>query len=331
MPRSIVSVFTELDDFQAALREDGISNLLVTSHGQFYARLTQIRLHRLRLSAGDECLARIAFVAVPPDGLLVSLPGGDRPAPICGGMETRAGEMITLGPGQRLHARSDGPCRWNAIQLPAEELAEYRAVLKGAASVVPTVARWRPPRAALRQLRHFHHAAVRTAKTRSEMLADSDAAHGLEQQLIHALIECLSAGPVAGETPAARRQRAILAQFEAQLEAEPVPGITEISAALGISGRLLRECCKSSLGMSPTRYRRLRCMQRVHRALLAGDPATTRVGAVAERHGAPSTANCRRLSCHETRRSAAPNPYRADRAQNHREQAVRRVYFAAPS
>src|SRR5690348_1072042 len=95
---SVISLFSDLDEFQAALREDGLLNLLVTDTGQFRARLTQVTLHRLRLSAGDERLAKIAFVAVPADMLLVALPLGDRQPPIWDGMEMRVGEIATFGP-----------------------------------------------------------------------------------------------------------------------------------------------------------------------------------------------------------------------------------------
>src|SRR5436853_188613 len=56
-------------------------------------------LHRLRLSAGEEELSRIAFVAVPADAVLVALPIGSAPSPVWGGIEMRAEEIITLGPG----------------------------------------------------------------------------------------------------------------------------------------------------------------------------------------------------------------------------------------
>src|SRR5262245_15406816 len=164
MPGTVTSLFSELDEFQAALREDGLLNLLVTGSGQFRARLTQVTLHHLRLTAGDEYLSRIAFVAVPADMLLVALPLADRPAPIWDGVEMRLGEMITFGPGERFHARTDGPCQWGAIQLPAEDFVQYGGALSGATPIVPALARWRPPRRAFRQLRHLHQAATRTAE-----------------------------------------------------------------------------------------------------------------------------------------------------------------------
>jgi AraC-like DNA-binding protein len=90
------------------------------------------------------------------------------------------------------------------------------------------------------------------------VLADGEAAHGLEQQVIQALVECLSAGSVYGETEAAHRHRSILARFEDLLEADPLPGVADMCTALGISERTLRQCCKEHLGMGPGHYRGLR-------------------------------------------------------------------------
>ena len=99
MTGSVTSVFGEPEDFEAALRADGVVSLLVTGHGQFRARLTQITLHGLRLSSGDEYLPRIAFIAIPAHAVLVSLPIGGGPWPVWGGMEMQTREIITLGPG----------------------------------------------------------------------------------------------------------------------------------------------------------------------------------------------------------------------------------------
>ena len=285
MPGSVTSVFGEPEDFEAALRADGVRSLLVTGHRPFRSRLTQVTLHDLRLSAGDEYLPRIAFIVIPPNMVLVSLPIGSGPWPVWGGMEMQASEIVTLGPGEQVYARTDGPCRWGAIRIPGEDLAQYARALSGAEFVVPPAARWRPRRAALRQLRHFHGAAVRRVEARSAVLADSEAAHGLEQQIIEALVECLTAGPIEEETRTAAQQRAMLAQFEDLLQSEPLLGIADICAALGASERTLRECCNKHLGMAPNRYRRVRGMQLVHRALRSGSPVVSSVTAVAWRYG----------------------------------------------
>src|SRR5215471_9028871 len=184
MPGSVASVFGDPEDFQAALSKDGILSLVIIGRGRFRARLTQVMLNDMRLTAGEEELSRIAFVAVPANTVLVLLPTGDRPAAIWSGMELRVGEMITLGPNQRMHAKTAGPCAWGSIRLSGDDLVRSGRALTGAEFVVPPVARWRPPRAAFRRLRHFYRAAIRAAEMRSRALADDEALRGLEQQLI---------------------------------------------------------------------------------------------------------------------------------------------------
>jgi len=81
----------------------------------------------LRLAAGEEELSRVAFITVPAGMTLVLLPIGGRPSPVWGGIETRTGEMMTFGPGERVHARTGGPCGWGAVQVPAEEILSNMA------------------------------------------------------------------------------------------------------------------------------------------------------------------------------------------------------------
>jgi len=285
MPRSVTSVFSEPEDFQTALREDGMLGMLIIGRGRFQARLTQIMLHGLRLSAAEEHLSRIAFVTVPADAVLVALPIGGGPSPIWGGIAMQVHEIITLGPGQRVHVRTDGPCRWGIIRLPAQDLAGYGRALSGAGFAVPRfVARWRPPPAARRELRHLHQVAIRAAEARSTAFTEGEAVHGLEQQLIEALVECLSAGPLEEEM-SAHRHREILARVEGLLQMQPVLRVAEIWAALGVADRTLRRCCEEHLGVSPGSYLRLHRIQQVQRALRSGDPNAATVAEVARRYG----------------------------------------------
>jgi len=285
MPESVTSVFSEPCDFEAALREEGGLGLLITGRGRFRARLTQIALDHLRLSAAEEHLARIAFVEVPADMVLIALPVGAGPAPVWGGIGMQAGEITTLGPGHRAHARTDGPCWWGNIRLPAEVLTRYGRALLGAMPALPLLARrWRPAPAAKAHLRSLHAAAVRMAKVHPEILIDPQAAHGLEQQLIHALVDCLSAGPM-DEDVSADRHRDILARFEGVFDMQPFLRVAEICAVLGVSNGVLRRCCEEQLGMTPSSYLGLRRMQQVHRALRSGDLEAAGVAEVARRYG----------------------------------------------
>jgi AraC-like DNA-binding protein len=286
MPGSRASVFGEPEDFEDALRAEGVAGLLVTGGGQFRARLTQVSLDRLRLASVEEEVARVATVAVPGDTVLVSSPIGDRPAPVWGAIEMGAGEMLTLGPGNRVHARTGGSCRWDTIRLPDKDLLCYGRALWGPSFFVPPApAVWRPAPAAARHLAQLQRAAIRMAEARSGALTDAEAVHGLEQQLIHALVQCLSAGPAAQETSAAARHRCILARFEDLLRADASLSMTEICAELDISDRLLRACCKEYLRIGPNRYVRLQRMQQAHRALRSGTPGAASVSEIARRYG----------------------------------------------
>jgi AraC family ethanolamine operon transcriptional activator len=288
MPGSVTSVFSEAEDFEAALREEGCLGLLVTGPGAFRARLTQVALHRLRLSAAEEYLPRIALVAVPADMILVGLPYGNGPPPIWGGIRMRTSDIMTLGAGRRLHTRTDGASRWGSIGLPAAELVRYGQALTGAVFAVPSAARWLLPRPAMgRHLRHLHAAAIGAVESRSQAFIDAETAHGLEQQLIDALVESLSEGSAIEVSATARQHQDLAVRFEALLETQPERylRLAEICAALGVSAQILRLCCQEQLGMAPTEYVRRRRMQLVYRALRNGDPDAASISAVARRHG----------------------------------------------
>jgi AraC-like DNA-binding protein len=288
MPGSATSVFSEAEDFEAALRAEGCLGLLVTGRGQFRARLTQVSLHSLRLSATDEQLPRIAVVAVPADMILVSLPRGAGSAIILGGIRIGAGEIMTLGAGQRLHARTDVPSRWGSIWLPAAQLVRYGSALTGAAFAVPSApGSWRPRPATSRHLRHLHSTAIRLVESGSNTLVDGEAAHGLEQQLIETLVECLSTGSAIETSPATHERRDVALRFEALLQTQPERSfrMAEIFSALGVSAQNLRLSCEEQLGMGPVEYLRRRRMQLAYCALRHRSPDMASVSAIARHYG----------------------------------------------
>jgi AraC-like DNA-binding protein len=288
MPDSVTSAFSEPEDFEAALRKEGCLSLLITGRGQFCAQLTQVTLHRLRLSAAEEQLARIAFIAVPTDMLIAAFPIGDGIAPVSGGISVHPGEIIILPPGEHVHMRTDGPSRWGAVWFPVEELQRYGGAVTGASFVVPSAMQvWRPPRAAGRDLRSLHTAGIRMAVTHPQCLVGAEAARGLEQQLIHAVVDCLAIGSTNEVTRSQRRHKDIMVRFERLLQTQPDQDmrLLEICTALGVSERLLRSLCAEHLGMGPIVYDRLRRMKLVRHALRRGGSAEASVSAVARRYG----------------------------------------------
>jgi AraC-like DNA-binding protein len=108
----------------------------------------------------------------------------------------------------------------------------------------------------------------------------------MEQQLIEALAECLSTGPLKEKTQTATHQ-GIAARFEDLLHTQPKQGlhVEDLSAATGVSARILRLCCAENLGMTPTHYIRLRALHTVRKILHSGAPDVTSVARVARCHG----------------------------------------------
>jgi hypothetical protein len=264
MPGSVTSVFSEAEDFAAALREEGGLGVLVTGAGEFRARLTRVALHNLRLSAGDEQLPRVAVVAVPPGMILVALARGRAPGPIWGGVRLGADEIMTLGAGERLHMRTDGRSRWGSIWSPAADLARYGTVMTGARFAIPSTARsWRLSPMPIRHLRHLHSAGIAAIERRSSAFIGGETAHGLEQQLIEALIDCLSRGLAIEAAPATRTHQDVVIRFEAFLQAhlDRALHMVEICSALRVSARELRRACEEQLGMAPAEYVRRRRVQ----------------------------------------------------------------------
>jgi len=107
-------------------------------------------------------------------------------------------------------------------------------------------------------------------------MAHPEVVRGLDQELIYALVTCLSAGEVVTPSPDQRQGTQIMTRLEVLLSSAaalsmPVPALCK---TLGVSERRFRNCCADFLGMSPARYLWLRRMRGVRGALRHADPET---------------------------------------------------------
>jgi AraC-like DNA-binding protein len=109
----------------------------------------------------------------------------------------------------------------------------------------------------------------------------------LEQQLVHALIRCLTDGIASTMSGGTLRHECIIARFEEFLEANPNTPLylADVCAAVGAAERTLRGACEEHLGMGPIRYLTLRRLHLVRRALVRADPSMARVTQIAMDHG----------------------------------------------
>ncbi len=288
MSRSTLAVFSEANDFRAALKDTGYGGLVVNSDGTFRAQLTRITLDGMELAAGEERQPRVAFIVVPPRSVRVTLPLSGGTSLICSGGPILPSEIVTHSAGYRFHERTNGPCRWNTMSVLTRDLATAGHVMGGSRFALPAgERRWRPGPGALRLLTGLHRNAVHATAGHPSLPVNDQAAHGLEQQLIGALVECLTVEATDSGCPARRQQTETMARFEDLIATAPAaaPSLREISASLGVSATTLRSCCHAHLGMSPSRYRYLRRMQLVQRALRDADHREASVAAIAKSYG----------------------------------------------
>jgi len=283
--------FFEFDDpynLQATLRA-GNYEVFPLAKGSFHAELTRIDFQHLWLqrcstspgmllhTANDPARAPMTFLAdpnqdrwqqngaeLPPDGIAVYQRGAEN------------------------HHLARGANRWASMSLNTDDLARYGDAIAGRELTAPRETYTaRPGPELMARLRALHGAACQLAVNKPEALASRAAARSLEEDLIHTMIACLTAGdPAAQDFRGVRRAR-VMSRFEDYLADRPGEPLylSEICAAIGVSERTLRDCCQDHLGMGPHRYLWLRRMHLTRRALRDADPTRTSVTELATAHG----------------------------------------------
>jgi AraC-like DNA-binding protein len=281
------TTYTDPDDYRLNVPGAAI-NLVLTGSAPFRARVTWLNTRRLRLVLVDEIRPRIAFASLAPASVFVSFPlRGDPPA-VWDGVEVRRGDIVLHGHSGCFHQRTVGATRWGLIALSRDDLAAYCRTLLEVELVPPPAAKFlRRPAGAMAGLLRLHTQACRLAKTTPDMIAHREVARALEQDLIHALVNCLKAEEVLEGAGTRHRHAETMARFERvlALQGDRQLPMSELCAGTGVSERTLRVCCADFLGMSPTAYARLRRLNLVRSALLRNTRTTATIGTVARKYG----------------------------------------------
>jgi AraC-like DNA-binding protein len=254
--------FTNPDEYQAAIGALGVgAKLVLTGSTDFKARLTWLRLRHLHLVSGRESVPRIAYLSLSPARAFVSFPV-DKKRSIWGGLELRLGDIAFHARGERTHHWTKQPHRWGMISLPHSQLAFYSKALTGMRLDLPPFGQAiRTPASAAALLIQRHVRACRLAETKPEMIAHEEVERAMEQEFIHALINCLTVDNAWCKRQVKRDEEDVLLRFEDALTDDDVgrrPNTSQLSAAVGVTERTLRACCEELLGLSPSRYLQLR-------------------------------------------------------------------------
>jgi AraC-like DNA-binding protein len=287
MPSSAVHTFTDPDDYAAAIRGTK-AELTGTRRGRFTAKLIRMDLHGLLAQRYVENLPRIVHSANMTGRAMISFRTEPGPRLLAGGLEVHSSTIIQHGEAHHYFQQSCGSACFGTISLPVEEMASFGAAIAGCDLTPPDDAlTLTPPQTAMAKLRRLHAAAGQLAEDGPAVIAHPEAARGLEQALIQAIVECLGTGETSEDRSALRHHAMILRRFRRAVEENPDQPlyIPELCAAIGASDRTLRICCQEQLGMSPKRYLLLRRMHLARRALRDSAPTGPTVTEIATRHG----------------------------------------------
>jgi AraC-like DNA-binding protein len=287
MPSSFVRTFTDPDEYAASIRQ-GTHRIVVTQRGFFTAKLTRIDLHRLWMQHFSEDLPRTSHIEGWGGRAVIAFRTQPGSSVTRNGIELGSTNLSRLRPGQSYYQRTSGPTAYGAMSLPLDEMASIGGSLAGYDLMPPndggTIT---PSPEAMAKLQRLHGAARQLAEDAPAVLAHPDAARGLEQALIEAMVQCLGHGAVHEERAAQRQHSAIMRRFHRVIEKhrdEPLY-LPELCREVGASARTLLACCHEHLGMGPRRYLLLRRMHLVRRALRESTRAETTVTDVAIRYG----------------------------------------------
>jgi hypothetical protein len=192
MPSSAVRTFTDPDDYTTAIRQE-TSELTVTERGHFTAKLTRIDLHRLWMQRFCDNLPRISHITGWGGRAVIAFRTETGPSLLSNGIEMEPTNLVRYSEGQNYYRRSSGFAAYAGMSLPLAEMAAFGEALVAVDLTPPRDAMLITPLpAAMARLQRLHAAAGYLAETAPEILENQEAARGLEQTLVEAMVACLA-------------------------------------------------------------------------------------------------------------------------------------------
>jgi AraC-like DNA-binding protein len=253
-------------------------------------RIIGIGLGDVLLQTGRSTPVALLGTLSRATGLLV-LPLDGREAMVLNGRALQPRCMAAFGAGARYEAASPRDCAWATVALPAATAG----ALLGRRNLPP----------ALRPGAHAVLCASPAAWARAEALARdacevaaqdpgvfevAEARRALRSAVLETA-DALLASPACQEPALTRQARAahrrLVRLVDDHVTAAParIAGVAELSGALGVSERQMREAFAGVLGVSPSRYLRLRRLVLVRAALRSPGRSWPSVREAALAHG----------------------------------------------
>jgi AraC-like DNA-binding protein len=283
LPSSAILVANDADQFALSVRP--ATEHTIVGRGVFAAKAIRVDLHQLGMQRIEVSHASVGHGQQSAEraAILFSTSGVTWK-----GTELATTDVGLVGHDQPYWYTMAGPAQWGSMSLPVEEMASISVAMIGRDLSLPRdgLTMTAPATSHARLLR-LHAGAMHLAEHAPDIIRHPEAARGLEQAMIEAMLDCIAGPSAYTASQAWDKQSAILKRFRTALEAnvgQPVY-IPEICQSIGVSERALRAHCHDHLGVSPKQYLLLRRLNLAHRALCVADPSTTTVTEIATRFG----------------------------------------------
>jgi len=218
----------------------------------FPAKLIRIDLHRLWMQRHSEDLPRIKHSANVAGRAIISFCTQPGPSLLWSGVELDPSTIVQHSQNQSHYQRSSGFTHYGSMSLPVADIVALGAAMAGCDLTPPKDPLiLTPPPRAMAKLQRLHAAAGRLAEEAPEIIANPDAARGLEQALVEAMISSLGGRQVREDSIALRQHAIIMRWLRRVLGEKPAQPyyIAQICKMIGVSERTLEVCCQDQLGV----------------------------------------------------------------------------------
>jgi AraC-like DNA-binding protein len=286
VPHSSIVTYSEPDEMEAA--HIAAQAEIIPIGSDLTARSIRVELEHLWATRVDEQGSRIKHVLLDPKRAFLTFETGAGPARIVEGVEMPGNALMLHSPGEAFYERSRGESHWGTVSMRIDEISLLGVQVAGRSRVPPRQpVIWIPPPERFERFQRLHAAAAALAEGAPQVIANPEAARGLEQAFIEATFGCLDTGEPESQKWAQQCHSIIMRRFRRMLEehCDRALYVPEICVTIGVPERTLRLCCQEHLGMSPKQYLTQRRMNLVRRALLASAPGARTVTDIATSYG----------------------------------------------
>jgi AraC-like DNA-binding protein len=285
---SAVRSFQDPWEHQAFYRGANMK-VLVTGSGDYRSALTRIDLNRIWLQRNETFLPQVAHVAETENRGAIKFAADSQLQPAYrNGEELRRNAVVVSSIMGEHHWRMHGPSQIASMSMSPADLAAASQALIGRELTAPNMPRQIPASDPLIiRLRQLHAAACDLAAKAPDMLAHSEVAKAMDEELVRAMVGCLAEVVIVEGPTRSSLRMSVMHKFERAIEeADNQPlYVTDVCVKIGVQERTLRSRCLEYLGMGPHRYLWLRRMWHVRHALSVADPSKYTVTAIVANYG----------------------------------------------